>query len=97
MGCSLVVLHYNEKENIDKLVNLESKIINISKLLMYLTDNDDLKQVFIKQLTLIYTDTDSFLFCVETDDLNKKLIVSEIKKKLDASEYFLGHALYDAH
>ena len=83
---------------IDKPIYVGSKILDISKLLMYRMYYDELKRWFGDRVALIYMDTDSFLLYIKTDNLDKELIESGIAAKMiDPSEYPKDHVMYQMH
>ena len=68
-------------------------ILDLSKLHMCKFDYDVLKTKFNDQFKLAYTDTDSFVIHVETEDLYKDL--KQINDHMDFSAYPKGHVNYD--
>ena len=75
----------------NKPIYLEACILETSKLHMYQFWYDHLKNKF--KVELIYTDTDSFIIYVETDDIYKDML--ENKNLNDFSEYPKDHPNYD--
>ena len=77
----------------NKLIYLGSVILEASKLRMYQFWYDHLKNKYNNKVELVYTDTDSFIIQVETDDIYKDML--EDKKLYDFSEYPINHQNYD--
>ena len=77
----------------DKPIYLGACILETSKLNMYQFWYDHLKNKYNNKVELIYTDTDSFIIHVETDDIYKDML--EDKNLYDFSEYPKNHSNYD--
>ena len=77
----------------NKPINLGACILETSKLHMYQFWYDHLKNKYNNKVELIYTDTDSFIIYVETDDIYKDML--ENKNLYDFSEYPKNHSNYD--
>ena len=77
----------------NKPVYLGACILETSKLHMYKFWYDHLKNKYNDNVELIYTDTDSFIIQVETDDIYKDMF--EDKNLYDFSEYPINHPNYD--
>ena len=77
----------------DKPIYLGASILETSKLHMYQFWYDHLKNKYNNKIELIYTDTDSFIIQVETDDIYKDML--EDKNLYDFSEYPKNHPNYD--
>ena len=60
-------------------------ILELSKLHMYQYYYDVMKKKYDDQIKLLYTDTDSFIFHVETDDLYNDF--DDMKEHMDFSGY----------
>ena len=75
----------------DKPIYIGACILETSKLHMYQFWYDHLKNRY--KVELIYTDTDSFIIHVETDDIYKDML--EYKNLYDFSEYPKNHPNYD--
>ena len=67
-------------------------VLEISKLLMYEFHYDVMKPLFKNDITLLFTDTDSFCYNIKTLDLYHDL--KEIAHHLDTSDYPPDHPLY---
>ena len=70
----------------NKPMYLGQAILDISKMLMYEFWYDYLKPIYGKNIKSCYTDTDSFIFLVKTDDFYSD-ISNDIKKWFDTSAY----------
>ena len=77
----------------NKPIYLGACILETSKLHMYQFWYDHLKNKYNNKVELIYTDTDSFIIEVETDDIYKDML--ENKNLYDFSEYPKDHPNYD--
>ena len=77
----------------NKPIYLGAVILETSKLSMYQFWYDHLKNKYNDKVELIYTDTDSFIIQVETDDIYKDML--EDKNLYDFSEYPTNHPSYD--
>ena len=76
-----------------KPIYLGASILETSKLHMYQFWYDHLKNKYNNKVELIYTDTDSFIIQVETDDIYKDML--ENKDLYDFSDYPINHLNYD--
>ena len=77
----------------NKPIYLGACILETSKLHMYQFWYDHLKNKYNNKVELIYTDTDSLIIKVETDDIYKDML--EDKNLYDFSEYPKDHPNYD--
>ena len=77
----------------NKPIYLGACILETSKLHMYQFWYDHLKEKYNNKVELVYTDTDSFIIQVETDDIYKNML--ENKNLYDFSEYPKDHPNYD--
>ena len=77
----------------DKPIYMGACILETSKLHMYQFWYDHLKNKYNDNVNLIYTDTDSLIISVETDDIYKDML--ENKNLYDFSEYPTDHPNYD--
>ena len=68
-------------------------ILETSKLHMYQFWYDHLKNKCNNKVELIYTDTDSFIIQVETNDIYKDMLENKIL--YDFSDYPINHPNYD--
>ena len=77
----------------NKPIYLGACILETSKLYMYQFWYDHLKNKYNNKVELIYTDTDSFIIQVETDDIYKDML--ENKNLYDFSNYPINHQNYN--
>ena len=77
----------------NKPIYIGACILETSKLYMYQFWYDHLKNKYNNKVELIYTDTDSLIIQVETDDIYKDMF--EDKHLYDFSEYPKDHPNYD--
>ena len=77
----------------NKPIYIGACILETSKLHMYQFWYDHLKNKYNNKVELIYTDTDSLIIQVETDDIYKDMF--EDKDKYDFSEYPKDHPNYN--
>ena len=91
----ILIQHRPEKVRIDKPVFTGMCVLDLSKTLMYRYFYDHLKAVYGERCRLSYTDTDSFILKITTNDL-----VADMKPHLeewyDTSNYPKDHPLYSA-
>lgn len=66
--------------------------LEIAKWLMYNFHYNVMKKYFNSKINLVYTDTDSLVYEIETEDLNKDL--NELKEHFDFSNYEKTHLLF---
>ena len=78
---------------LNKPIYMGMSILDYSKIHMYLFYYDVLKPKYDNKIKLVYTDTDSYVIKVETDDLYEDF--KEINDFLDFSDYNLEHPNYD--
>ena len=76
----------------NKPIYLGACILETSKLHMYQFWYDHLKEKYNNKVELIYTDTDSFIIQVETEDIYKDMF--EDRNLYDFSEYPINHPNY---
>ena len=77
----------------NKPIYLGACILETSKLHMYQFWYDHLKDKYNNKVELVYTDTDSSIIQVETDDIYKDML--EDKNLYDFSEYPINHPNYN--
>ena len=77
----------------NKLIYMGSVILETSKLHIYQFWYDHLKNKYGDKVELIYTDTDSFIIQVETDDIYRDML--ENRNLYDFSDYPKNHPNYD--
>ena len=91
---NLVAVHMNKKEvKLDKPIINGFIILELSKHLMYDFYYNVLKKRYKDKIKLLFTDTDSLLIEVETEDVYKDM--QEQKEYYDCSEYPKDHFLYN--
>ena len=77
----------------NKPIYMGAVILETSKLYMYHFWYDHLKNKYNSKVELLYTDTDSFIIQVETDDIYEDML--ENKNLYDFSDYPKNHPNYD--
>ena len=91
----ILIQHRPEKVFINKPTYTGMSVLDLSKTLMYRYFYDHLKAVYGERCRLSYTDTDSFILGITTDDL-----VADMRPHLeewyDTSNYPKDHPLYSA-
>ena len=70
----------------NKSVYLGMCILDLSKTLMYDFHYSYIKPKYGERAKLLFTDTDSFMYEIETDDFNRD-ISSDVDKKFDTSNF----------
>ena len=78
---------------LDKPIYMGMSILDYSKVHMYSFYYDVLKPKYNNDIKLVYTDTDSYVIKVDTDDLYKDF--KEINEHMDFSDYNVEHPNYD--
>ena len=81
------------KVKLDKPIYLGFTVLELSKLHMYNLHYNTFKHKYGERLSLVYTDTDSFIYHIITDDLYKDL--EELGHIMDFSDYPKTHFLHD--
>ena len=76
----------------NKPVNLGLSILELSKILMYEFWGDNVKPKYGKKAKLCYMDTNSFIVCIETNDIYND-IAKDIETRFDTSNYELDRPL----
>ena len=79
---------------LDKPIYMGLSILDYSKIHMYSFYYDVLKPKYNDKIKLAYTDTDSFIIHVETDDIYTDF--KHIKQHMDFSDYPKHHECYNA-
>ena len=100
---------YQTKVQLDKPIFAGFTILELSKVLMYDFHYNTMKAKCNDRAKLLFTDTDSLMYHVETDDLCQDLkndtglyqnisngTAETLMTRLDCSEYPRDHILYDA-
>ena len=80
------------KIKISKLIYLGLSILEISKTLMYEFWNDYMKPKYNDNVKLCYTDTDSFIINIKTNDFYED-IASDVENRFDNSSYEVKRSL----
>eukprot|EP00438_Fugacium_kawagutii_P028519 Skav226748 [mRNA] locus=scaffold3942:5794:7308:- [translate_table: standard] len=78
---------------LDKPIYMGMSILDYSKIHMYSFYYDVLKPKYNDNIKLVYTDTDSYVIKVDTDDIYKDF--KEINEYMDFSDYNVEHPNYD--
>ena len=78
------------KLGFDKPVYLGMCISDLSNTLMYDFNYNYIKQKYGDKVKLLFTDTDSLMYVIETDDFYKNISV-DVKDKFDTSNYPINH------
>jgi hypothetical protein len=79
---------------LDKPIYVGCAILHLSKYLMYDFWYGTLKGIYGDKVKLVYTDTDSFIFSVQTDDIYEDMVTTGLSEKFDFSAYPKDHVLY---
>ena len=85
----LIMEMKNAEVKMNKTIYLGQAILDISKTVMFEFWYDYLKPKYGDDLRLCYTDTDSFIIYVKTEDFYKD-IVNDVNKWFDTSKYKKG-------
>ena len=78
---------------LNKPIYMGMSILDYSKIHMYSFYYDVLKLKYDDKIKLVYTDTDSYVIKVETDDLYEDFV--EINEYMDFSDYPAEHPNHD--
>ena len=90
----LSAIHVNKTSlTLNQPIYVGFSVLDLSKHLMYDWYYNKLKKKYGKNCTLLYTDTDSLLVDIKTDDVYKDM--AETKDEYDFSDYPKDHPLYD--
>ena len=88
---NLVSVHMKKTSlTMNKPVYLGMSILDLSKTLMFDFHYKYIKPKYGKQAKLLFTDTDSFLYEIQTEDFYKD-ISGDVKNRFDTSDYSKGH------
>ena len=88
---NLVSVHMKKTSlTMNKPVYLGMSILDLSKTLMFDFHYKYIKPKYGKQAKLLFTDTDSFLYEIQTEDFYKD-ISGDVKDRFDTSDYPEGH------
>src|SRR5436190_7748143 len=90
---NLVAIHRCKTEvNLNRPTYISMCVLNLSKLCMYQFYYDTLKARNGDRVRLCYTDTDSLLVQIQTDDINADLI--NMADQFDFSDYPIDHPVH---
>ena len=88
---NLVSVHMKKTSlTMNKPVYLGMSILDLSKTVMFDFHYQYIKPKYGKQAKLLFTDTDSFLYEIQTEDFYKD-ISGDVKNRFDTSDYIEGH------
>ena len=88
---SLIAIHMKKTSlTFDKPVYLGLCILDLSKTVMYDFHYNYIKTKYESKVNLLYTDTDSLIYEIETDDFYKD-ISEDVKDRFDTSNYSKTH------
>ena len=88
---NLVSVHMKKTSlTMNKPVYLGMSILDLSKTVMYDFYYNYIKPKYGNRVKLLFTDTDSFLFEIQTEDFYKD-IAGDVKDRFDTSDYPEGH------
>ena len=92
----LAALHmYNNKLYLNRPIYVGMIILDLSKLLMYNFYYNHMKQQYLERCQLLYTDTDSLLMQIETDDIYQDML--QHIDDYDTSDYPKDHYLHSTN
>jgi hypothetical protein len=80
---------------LDKPIYVGFSVLELSKKLMYDYHYNVFKPFYKNNIKLCYTDTDSFIYEIKTDDLYKDLQTNDLKHYFDFSNYPKEHHLFN--
>ena len=88
---NLVSVHMKKTSlTMNKPVYLGMSILDLSKTVMFDFHYNYIKPKYSKEAKLLFTDTDSFLYEIQTEDFYKD-ISGDVKDRFDTSDYPEGH------
>ena len=88
---NLVAIHMRKTAlKFNKPVYLGMCILDLSKTLMYDFHHNYIRPKYVQKANLLYTDTDSLIYEIETEDFFKD-ISSDVEQKFDTSDYPKDH------
>ncbi|KAF4521845.1 hypothetical protein B566_EDAN003719 [Ephemera danica] len=90
---NMSAVHFHKKKVVlDKPTYVGMAILDISKTLMYDFHYETMVPMYGNKLSLLYMDTDSFVYEIRTDDFYKDM--ETISHRMDTSDYPKDHQLY---
>ena len=88
---NLIAVHMKKAEvYFNKPVYVGQAILDLSKILMFDFHSNYIRAKYDSKVELLFTDTDSLLYLIHTDDFYKD-ISKDIKRKFDTSDYPPDH------
>ncbi len=91
---NLVAIHMpNKTVRLDKPIYLGFSILELSKLHMFQMHYDVIRKQFKDRARLLFTDTDSLCYQIQSGDINEELL--NIRDHLDTSKYSESHPQYN--
>ena len=88
---NLIAIHMKKmKLKFNKPIYLGMCILDLSKMLMYDFHYNYIKSKYVDKAKLLFTDTDSLMYEIETEDFYKDISV-DVKDRFDTSEYPSNH------
>ena len=79
----------------DKPVFVGFAVLELSKLVMYRFHYDVIKRKYGPRASLLYTDTDSLIYEIQTEDLYEDIRQPDMKDHFDFSNYPKDHKCYN--
>ena len=88
---NLVAVHMKKKDvYFNKPIYVGQAILDISKTLMFDFHYNYIRKKYNNKAELLFTDTDSLMYLIQTDDFYHD-IKKDVKKKFDTSNYMVNH------
>ena len=88
---NLIAVHmYKTRLKLNKPIYLGMSVLDLSKILMYDFHYNYIKKKYGENAELLYTDTDSLLYQIKTEDFYKD-ISPDVEKMFDTSNYKANH------
>ena len=94
---SLYIAEMQKTEcKLEKPIYIGCAVLGISKTLMYDYHYNVIKKVYGKRAKLLYMDTDSFFYWIQTSNVYKDIeTIPELRERMDLSAFPHDHPLYD--
>jgi hypothetical protein len=83
-----------KKINFYKPIIVGFSVLELSKLHMLDFHYNTMKPIYKDKIKLVMTDTDSFIYEIETEDLYQDILTHKIQDQFDFSDYPKDHPLY---